>query len=67
MEKPAIYMIMEKENCSFEEASLTLKAKEKEPFSKGDKQEITEYYCGVLSWLNNYSEIFNIVLDRGFF
>ncbi len=66
MEKPGVYMIMEKENCSFEEASLLLKTKEKELFSKGDKQEITEFYCGVLSWLNNYSETLNVVLDRGF-
>lgn len=66
MENPAVYMIMEKDNCSFEEANLVLKAKEKELFSIGNKQEIASFYCGVLAWLNNYSETRNIVLDRGF-
>ncbi|MCD8562270.1 MAG: AAA family ATPase [Bacilli bacterium] len=65
MEKPAIYMIMEKNNCTLEEASLILKDKEKQLFSNGNRQEIAEFYCNVLSWLSSHSEKNNIVLDRG--
>lgn len=65
LERPAVKMVQEKKNCSYEEARSMVQKIEKQLFATGTKAEIASFYLSVFVWLRKYSKEKNIVLDRG--
>ena len=53
LERPAVKMVQEKKNCSYEEARSMVQKIEKQLFATGTKAEIASFYLSVLFGYEN--------------
>lgn len=67
VEKPIIKMAQQKNKISYEEAEILVKSIENRLFSDtvNNRKQIANFYCNALSWLRQFENKCNIILDRG--